>query len=316
MTRRTELLSFFYLLLVSGAECFQSPSPVVRRTSSVSAEHRTFSPPPAHRLRQAPHVLYSATSSDRIKSDLNGGVVPNGEHISNDEDRDATNDDEERVSTNFHSASVSSSMLVLGGNAETDTYTDELDSLQFRSASYEFLIAAIVGVITGFSVAVFKLSIEFVRQTTYSIPALVHWTGSLALIPAAGGMAVGLILLAGSLPPGLRGTVAQVDEEATGPIRTTSKRVQYLTDSMRKSVAAVVTLGTGNSLGPEGPCVEIGMGTARACMDISKNRKADRRRIWHRILLSCGSAAGVAAGEFHCIKILRDDRRCRSQTLG
>ncbi|CAN0486251.1 unnamed protein product, partial [Discosporangium mesarthrocarpum] len=58
-----------------------------------------------------------------------------------------------------------------------------------------------------------------------------------------------------------------------------------------KSVAAVLTLGTGNSLGPEGPAVELGVAGSRYVSSWS-NLSVERQRM----LLGAGAAAGVAAG--------------------
>ncbi|KAF5725257.1 hypothetical protein HS088_TW0G00022 [Tripterygium wilfordii] len=58
-----------------------------------------------------------------------------------------------------------------------------------------------------------------------------------------------------------------------------------------KALAACVTLGTGNSLGPEGPSVEIGTSIAKgigSLFDKSSQRKLS--------LLAAGSAAGISSG--------------------
>ena len=84
----------------------------------------------------------------------------------------------------------------------------------------------------------------------------------------------------------------------------------------RKALAAIATLGTGNSLGPEGPSVEAGMGLSRLLLhsppfarlaggafggpedgDAGGAAAATRRRVAReRLLLACGAAAGVSAG--------------------
>lgn len=51
------------------------------------------------------------------------------------------------------------------------------------------------------------------------------------------------------------------------------------------------TLGTGNSLGPEGPAVELGVAASRWAASVSK-LSVERQRM----LLGAGAAAGVAAG--------------------
>ena len=56
-----------------------------------------------------------------------------------------------------------------------------------------------------------------------------------------------------------------------------------------KATAAAVTLGTGNSLGPEGPSVEIGRSTARGMGTVLKSKQ---RRLLS--LVAAGSGAGMA----------------------
>jgi H+/Cl- antiporter ClcA len=58
-----------------------------------------------------------------------------------------------------------------------------------------------------------------------------------------------------------------------------------------KAVQAAVTLGTGCSLGPEGPSVDIGKSCANGCSEMMENNR--ERRI---ALLAAGAAAGIASG--------------------
>ncbi|CAL5054643.1 unnamed protein product [Urochloa decumbens] len=58
-----------------------------------------------------------------------------------------------------------------------------------------------------------------------------------------------------------------------------------------KAVQAAVTLGTGCSLGPEGPSVDIGKSCANACSEMMENNR--ERRI---ALVAAGAAAGIASG--------------------
>lgn len=149
---------------------------------------------------------------------------------------------------------------------------------------------------TGVMVAIFKLAIDAVRLESYSLPILDIYHEGAVFIPLLGGFLVGTILLFGKLPPGLRGQVNEVDEFSRGPLLDLQSRYSTQLQSLRKTLAAVVTLGTGNSLGPEGPCVELGMGIARSWMDLTTEHAAVKRRVFNRVLLSCGAAAGVAAG--------------------
>lgn len=58
-----------------------------------------------------------------------------------------------------------------------------------------------------------------------------------------------------------------------------------------KAVAACVTLGTGNSLGPEGPSVEIGASIAKGVSSLFD--KSSKRKV---SLVAAGSAAGISSG--------------------
>lgn len=82
----------------------------------------------------------------------------------------------------------------------------------------------------------------------------------------------------------------------------------------RKAIGATLTLGTGNSLGPEGPSVEAGMSLSRLLTHselfaklnwvfgtmedstMTEVERAERRLARDRLLLACGAAAGVSAG--------------------
>jgi hypothetical protein len=74
-------------------------------------------------------------------------------------------------------------------------------------------------------------------------------------IPALGGAAVGLLLLLGRFPPGLLGTVAEVDKESSGDSPNVKALLRTQLSFLRKTMGAVSTIGTGCSLGPEGPSV-------------------------------------------------------------
>ena len=67
-----------------------------------------------------------------------------------------------------------------------------------------------------------------------------------------------------------------------------------------KAIQAAVTLGTGCSLGPEGPSVDIGKSCANGCSIMMENNR--ERKI---ALVAAGAAAGIASGnQFFCVAIL------------
>lgn len=151
------------------------------------------------------------------------------------------------------------------------------------------LLAVLIGGGTGIGVVTFHYLIELVHQLMLQdlmgvISVWGAWT--LACVPILGGLIVGL--MRGALQdfgPGLSSLIAAVRQ---GSARHWAPgQLQPVT----KMVAASVSLGSGASLGPEGPSVEIGanFGILLAqVLQMSQERQ--------RLLLGAGAAAGLAAG--------------------
>jgi len=199
---------------------------------------------------------------------------------------------------------------------------------KFQTQIYFQTLAALIGVFSGISVAEFKLSIEEVRQLTYGgeLAKDLYFMGVIPyfLVPVIGGCLVSLLSLSGDFSPGLRGAVNEVDEyslsydsaRALGNEDICSTNLGTFRP-LRKALAAIATLGTGNSLGPEGPGVEIGIVASRLTMnmwppdlldsnaipsdnsgdevEIDEDKIAERISR-NRLLLACGAAAGVSSG--------------------
>jgi H+/Cl- antiporter ClcA/predicted transcriptional regulator len=147
------------------------------------------------------------------------------------------------------------------------------------------LLALAIGSFTGATVVVFRLLIERIHDLAFE--GLDDWLGGsrelwILTIPVLGGIAVGLLRwywkdlgknLAGML------TATQTGEDMQ-PGR-----------GIIKMLAAAISLGTGASLGPEGPSVEIG---ANFGVWLGQLLRVSQER--RRLLLAAGAAAGVAAG--------------------
>lgn len=92
----------------------------------------------------------------------------------------------------------------------------------------------------------------------------------------------------------------QVDQDSSPPPPPPATAISFslLNNNVKsalqpflKALAACVTLGTGNSLGPEGPSVEIGTSIAKgvgSLFDKNPHRKLS--------LVAAGSAAGISSG--------------------
>ena len=106
------------------------------------------------------------------------------------------------------------------------------------------------------------------------------------LIPVTGGVVVGMM-------HGLLEILDQIKPPAP-PSKTKSKSGFHLHAGVFptiKAIQAAVTLGTGCSLGPEGPSVDIGKSCAYGCYLFMENNR--ERKI---ALVAAGAAAGIASG--------------------
>lgn len=146
-------------------------------------------------------------------------------------------------------------------------------------------LALLIGTGAGLGVVTFRYLIHLVNQLMLGRVAGVlsvwgHWT--LALLPILGGLLVGgLRWGVQGFGPGLSALMETVQGgKELAPLKPVSKMV-----------AAAVSLGSGASLGPEGPSVEIG---ANFSLLLGQALKVSQAR--QLLLLGAGAAAGLAAG--------------------
>uniref|UniRef100_B8HWS8 Chloride channel core n=1 Tax=Cyanothece sp. (strain PCC 7425 / ATCC 29141) TaxID=395961 RepID=B8HWS8_CYAP4 len=146
------------------------------------------------------------------------------------------------------------------------------------------LLVVLIGGGTGLSVVLFHYLIEAIHSLTLEqmMGAIAPWGAwTLALVPTLGGVVVGLMRWwLRDFGPGIS---AMVTTQASEPIALVRPAI--------KMTAASVSLGTGASLGPEGPSVEIG---ANIGMVLAQMLRVSQER--RRLLLGAGAAAGLAAG--------------------
>ncbi|MBV9387420.1 MAG: chloride channel protein [Chroococcidiopsidaceae cyanobacterium CP_BM_ER_R8_30] len=151
------------------------------------------------------------------------------------------------------------------------------------------LLAVLIGSGTGMGVVTFHYLIELVHHLMLEdlVGAITVWGGwTLACAPIGGGIIVGLMRWRSlDFGPGLSALIAAAHGGSA----------QYWAPQqlqpVRKMLAASVSLGSGASLGPEGPSVEIGANLGMLLgqvLQVSQDRQ--------RLLLGAGAAAGLAAG--------------------
>ena len=167
--------------------------------------------------------------------------------------------------------------------------TDKLNHLDPSPGLVVLLLSVLIGGTAGLGVVLFHYLIE--RSHTLSHALIVdrlkvfldiQGTWVVALVPAIGGIVVGLMRWYWrDFGPNMNSMIAATQSgNKVTPWR-----------GLIKMVAASVSLGTGASLGPEGPSVEIG---ANLGMFLGQALNASQER--QRLLLGAGAAAGIAAG--------------------
>ncbi|CAO2178594.1 unnamed protein product [Urochloa humidicola] len=150
------------------------------------------------------------------------------------------------------------------------------------------LAACLVGLLTGVSVVLFNLSVHEIRDIFWDgIPLRgASWLREepigevwqrVIFVPVSGGVIVG----------GLNTLRSSIKTNSNGPM----SKIKSALRPFLKAVAASFTLGTGNSLGPEGPSVEIGSAVAKGFGNVFQ--WDDGKRL---SLVAAGSAAGISSG--------------------
>ena len=160
----------------------------------------------------------------------------------------------------------------------------------FRRSEYTITLAIFIGLLGGFGAIGFRLLIRTFQNVFYgSGPDLVEIVLSIPwywkiFIPAIGGSIVGPLIFFFAREAKGHGVpeVMEVVAMRSGLIR---KRVVIV-----KSLASAISMGSGGSVGREGPIVQIGSAIGSAfgqMLRVSGNRL--------RNLVGCGAAAGIAA---------------------
>jgi CIC family chloride channel protein len=172
----------------------------------------------------------------------------------------------------FRRISISSLKFLLAGKG-----------LSFRTGQH-FGEAMLVGLFTGFVVVAFRYMIEFGESLLMNGSWLDGRRWAMLFLPALGALAGHLLIKRFARLEHARGT--------DSAIRAYHQNGGYITSAVVpiKSVASILTVGSGGSAGYEGPVTLIGA----ACGSIVGRtlRLGTRER---RILMASGLAAGIAA---------------------
>ena len=150
-----------------------------------------------------------------------------------------------------------------------------------------FALTVAIGVVCGLAAVVFHFSIDFAEKLLFD--RAIAAPGNLWIVwgvatPALGGLAAGILLK--YVFPNARGSgVPQVKVAYAS-----REGIVRLRDALGKLVVSSLQIGSGASLGREGPTVQICSGLASALGRFGNLSARNRRR-----LIPVGAAAGIAA---------------------
>ena len=166
--------------------------------------------------------------------------------------------------------------------------TRALARLGFGENSILLPLALVVGIVTGAAAVGFHLLIDLLRDLLYRHFSVQFLYGKgvflLVLLPAAGGLVVGLIVTYVVRSREGHGVVDVMESvmRNSGVIRPSS--------AIEKILTSAITIGSGGSAGAEGPIVQIGAAIASGVGLLFQVARAQMP-----VLIGCGCAAGISA---------------------
>jgi CIC family chloride channel protein len=164
------------------------------------------------------------------------------------------------------------------------------DGIRQTEQIYMVLVAVVIGLLGGFCAVGFRLLIQAVNRvfwhegqyTLEYLSSLPFWWKISA--PAVGGLIVGWIIYRFAREAKGHGVPEVMEAVALKGGRIRPRVV------IAKMFASGISIGSGGSVGREGPIVQIGSALGSS---IGQWLKVDQRRL--RTLVGCGAAAGIAA---------------------
>ncbi len=166
----------------------------------------------------------------------------------------------------------------------------ELRRLRMTEHTFMVIVAVVIGIMGGFGAVFFRFAIRFFEGVffgswQYSLDYALHLPWYIKLLaPAAGGLIVGPIVFYFAREARGHG-VPEVMESVV--LRGGAIRPRVM---VAKVTASAVCIGSGGSVGREGPIVQIGSAIGSTVGQVLKVAGSQLRT-----LVACGTAAGIAA---------------------
>jgi chloride channel protein, CIC family len=154
---------------------------------------------------------------------------------------------------------------------------------ELRENQFFLFLAILIGIFSGLSVVCFRIAIDW-TQILLLGPSSIPSVGRVVIVPTAGGLVVAFLVL-------------YVFPRARGSGVNQTKAAVYISDGyipfetvIGKFVTCAIAIGTGQSLGPEDPSLQMGAGIASA---IGRRFRLSQEKV--RLIAPVGAAAGLAA---------------------
>jgi CIC family chloride channel protein len=145
------------------------------------------------------------------------------------------------------------------------------------------MLAVLIGIFAGLSVVLFRISIESIQLLLLG-PTVHPSAARVLLAPTLAGLVVALLVI--HVFPRVRGSGVNQTKAA---VYVLDGYVPFST-VIGKFITCAIAIGSGQSLGPEDPSLQIGAGIASR---LGRSLKLSREKI--RLIAPVGAAAGLAA---------------------
>jgi len=153
----------------------------------------------------------------------------------------------------------------------------------FREERFFLVLAVFIGVLSGLAVVCFRFAIEWSRMHLLGSEATASHL-RLLLAPSLAGLVIAVLVL--HVFPLARGSGVNQTKAA---LYIYNGYIPFRT-AIGKFITAALAIGSGHSLGPEDPSLQIGAGLASA---LGRRLRLSRDRL--RLIAPIGAAAGLAA---------------------
>jgi CIC family chloride channel protein len=217
--------------------------------------------------------------------------------------------------TNLRSIRINANTMSAPGGRARVLLTRSLRRFGFGDEAFLLMMAVLIGTITGVAAVGFHELINLIRDQMFGRDgeeAFLYGHGKwlLILLPAAGGLAVGVISKYIFRTREGHGIVDVVESV----VRTSG--FQKPTVAIEKILTSALTIGSGGSAGAEGPIVQIGAAIASGVGQLFRVARSQMP-----ILTGCGCAAGISAifnapfgGVLFTLEVILQDFSIRSFT--